>query len=98
MTVDDHAMVREGIAGILESAGDFEVVGQAGDGEEAAEKVRDLVPDVVILNILMPTKNGIDACREIVLAFPETRVLVLTAYNDQRCVVQSVQAGASGYL
>ena len=98
MIVDDHAVVREGIAELLERSGEFEVVGQAGDGEEAAGMVREVRPDVVIMDILMPVRNGIEACRDIVAALPETRVLMLTASNDQGCIVQSVNAGASGYL
>ena len=98
MIVDDHAIVREGIAELLEQSGAFEVVGQAADGEEAVEKVRDLRPDVVIMDILMPVKNGIEACRDITAELPDTRVLMLTASNDHGAIVQSVNAGATGYL
>ncbi len=98
MIVDDHAVVREGIAELLERSGEFEVVGQAEDGDEAAGMVRDIRPDVVIMDILMPVKNGVEACRDIVAALPETRVLMLTASNDQSAIVRSVNAGASGYL
>ena len=98
MIVDDHAIVREGIAEVLEQSGDFEVVGQAGDGEEAVNKVQELEPDVVIMDILMPVKDGIEACREIAAALPETRVLMLTASNRHGAIVQAVNAGATGYL
>ncbi len=98
MIVDDHAIVQEGIAEVLEQAGDFEVVGQAGDGEEAVNKVQELRPDVVIMDILMPVKDGIEACREIAAALPETRVLMLTASNRHGAIVQAVNAGATGYL
>ena len=98
MIVDDHAIVREGIAEVLEQSGDFEVVGQAGDGEEAVNKVQELRPDVVIMDILMPVKDGIEACREIAAALPETRVLMLTASNRHGAIVQAVNAGATGYL
>ena len=91
MIVDDHAIVREGIAELLEQSGAFEVVGQAADGEEAVEKVRDLRPDVVIMDILMPVKNGIEACRDITAELPDTRVLMLTASNDHGAIVQSVK-------
>ena len=96
--VDDHAIVREGIAEVLEQSGEFEVVGQAGDGEEAVDKVRELRPDVVIMDIVMPVKDGIEACRDIVMALPDTRVLMLTASNRHSAIVQAVNAGATGYL
>ena len=98
MIVDDHAVVREGIAKLLEHSGDFEVVGQAADGEEAVGKVRELAPDVVIMDILMPVKDGVEACREIAASAPGTRVLMLTASNDKNAIVQSMTAGATGYL
>ncbi len=98
MIVDDHAIVREGIAEVLEQSGDFEVVGQAGDGEEAVNKVQELEPDVVIMDILMPVKDGIEACREITAALPDTRILMLTASNRHGAIVQAVNAGATGYL
>ena len=96
--VDDHAIVREGIAEVLSQSGEFEVVGQAGDGEEAVAVVAELRPDVVIMDILMPGKNGIETCREIVAAAPDTRVLMLTASNNQTAIAESVDAGATGYL
>lgn len=98
MIVDDHAIVREGIAHLLEQSDEFEIVGQAADGEEALAKVQALKPDVVIMDILMPVKNGIEACREIAATIPETRVLMLTASNDHSAIVESVNAGATGYL
>ena len=98
LIVDDHAIVREGIAEVLEQSGGFEVVGQASDGEEAVSKVGELQPDVVIMDILMPVKNGIEACREIAASSGETRVLMLTASNNQGAIVESVEAGAAGYL
>ena len=98
MIVDDHAIVREGIAEVLERSGEFEVVGQSGEGEEAIGKVRELRPDVVIMDILMPVKDGIAACREIVASLPETRVLILTASNRHGAIVEAVNAGATGYL
>ena len=98
MIVDDHAIVREGIAEVLSHSGDFEVVGQAADGEEAVARVRELRPDVVIMDVLMPVKDGIEACREIAGSLPDTRVLMLTASNSQTAIVESVDAGAAGYL
>ena len=96
--VDDHVIVREGIAEVLSQSGEFEVVGQAGDGDEAVAVVAELRPDVVIVDILMPGKNGIETCREIVAAAADTRVLMLTASNNQSAISESVDAGATGYL
>jgi len=98
MVVDDHAIVREGIAEVLEQSGEFKVVGQAGNAQEALVKAQELRPDVVIMDILMPEKNGIEACRELIAVLPETRILMLTASNNKSAIVQSVNAGASGYL
>ena len=89
LIVDDHAIVREGIAEVLSRSGQFEVVGQAADGDEAVAQVRELRPDVVIMDILMPGKSGIEACREIVAVVPDTRALMLTASNKQSAIVES---------
>ena len=69
MLVDDHEIVREGLREVLEGVGDFEVVGQAADGQMAVEMASDLQPDVVVMDLIMPVKNGIDACREIMEEF-----------------------------
>lgn len=98
MIVDDHAIVREGIAEVLEQSGEFEVVGQAGDGEQAVELAQELGPDVIIMDIVMPFKDGIAACRDITAVLPNTRVLMLTASNRDSAIVQAVNAGATGYL
>ncbi len=98
LIVDDHAIVREGIAEVLERSGEFEVVGQSGDCDDAVVKAEELKPNVVIMDILMPEKNGIEACRLISAAVPETRVMMLTASNNQGAIVESVNAGATGYL
>ena len=98
MIVDDHAIVRESIADVLQNSGEFEVVGLAGDGEEAVGMVAELKPDVVIMDILMPVKNGIEACADIVASTPGTRVLMLTASNKHSAIVDAVNAGATGYL
>ena len=98
MIVDDHAIVREGIAQVLEQSGEFEVVGQAGDGEQAVGMAQELRPDVIIMDIVMPFKDGIEACRDITATLPDTRVLMLTASNRDSAIVQAVNAGATGYL
>ena len=96
--VDDHSIMRDGLQEVLEQSGEYEVVGQARDGEEAVAVVKRLKPDVVIMDLIMPVKDGVAACREIIQSLPETRVLVLTASTDEDVVVDAVAAGASGYL
>ena len=75
-----------------------EVVGEAGDGETAVKVARSVKPDVVIMDVMMPLKNGIDACREITETLPDTRVLILTAASEEDAVVEALTAGAVGYL
>lgn len=98
MLVDDHSIMRDGLRRVLEECGEFEVVGDAGDGEEALRNVGAISPDVIIMDVMMPRKDGIDACREIMDILPRTRVLMLTASNNADALVQSVAAGATGYL
>lgn len=95
---DDHAIVRQGTAELLSHEGDFEVVGAAADGEEAIGLVRTLRPDVAILDIAMPRLNGIAATRTIKQEFPQTRVLILTAFDDEEYVLALVEAGVAGYV
>ena len=83
---------------VLENTGEFEIVGQASDGEEAVPLVLELRPEVVIMDIIMPGKDGVAACREIVESLPDTRVLMLTASTDDDRVVAAVAAGATGYV
>ena len=98
MVVDDHSIVREGLKHVLEQSGEFEVVGQAGDGEEAVRVAAEVSPDVVVMDVLMPRKDGVEACREIMEAAPETRVVMLTVADEEAAVVEAVAAGATGYL
>ena len=98
MLVDDHEMMRDGLREALERAGDYEVVGEAGDGVEAVRAAQSLRPDVIVMDVLMPLKNGIDACREIMEVLPETRVLMVTAATERDAVIEAVAAGATGYL
>lgn len=90
--------MREAIRGAFQQQEDIEVVAEACDGEEAARLCSQLKPDVVILDIVMPKMSGIEATREIVKECPETSVLILTAYDDDRYVVGLLEAGAAGYL
>ena len=98
MVVDDHPIIRNGLRDTLEASGRFEVVGQAGDGEEALRTVAELKPEVIIMDVIMPGKDGIDACREIMALLPDTRVMMLTASSEEDAVIESVAAGATGYL
>lgn len=98
LVVDDHPVVGEGIRQMLNHSGEFDVVGVAADGEEAIRMAQELAPDVVVMDVIMPAKSGIDACREIIELRPDTRVLMLTASNSSEAVVESVAAGATGYL
>jgi DNA-binding NarL/FixJ family response regulator len=98
MIVDDHTIMREGLKEIMDRAGDFTVVAEAGDGAQAVESAMNARPDVVIMNIDMPLKGGIDACREIKDQLPDTRVLMLTGSSDDDSVIRSVAAGATGFL
>ena len=98
MVVDDHPIMRNGLRDTLEASGRFEVVGQAEDGEEAVRTVEEVDPQVIVMDVIMPNKDGIDACREIMELRPETRVLMLTASTEEDAVIEAVAAGATGYL
>ena len=98
MIVDDHRMVREGLRMALEVEEDMEVVGEAGEGSEAVEKAQELKPDVILMDVMMPGMNGIDACQEIRNLLPQTGVVMLTASGDEESVTASLVAGAQGYV
>ena len=98
LLVDDHAILREGVHALLAREPDILVVGEAADGQEALEQVPRLKPDVVIMDIVMPNMNGLEATRLITERHPESRVLILSMYDDHEYVVQIIQAGASGYV
>ncbi len=98
LLVDDHAILREGVHALLTREPDILVVGEAGDGQEALERVDELHPDVVIMDIVMPRMSGLEATRLLKERHPEVRTLILSMYDDQEYVVQIIQAGASGYV
>lgn len=95
---DDQDIVTEGMQVILGTVKEFEVVGKAQDGAQAIELVETLNPDLVLMDLRMPIMNGIQATREICQHHPETKVLVLTTYDDDGWVFDAIRAGASGYL
>lgn len=98
LIVDDHQVVREGLATVLKGKQDIEVVGLAKDGVDAVEKARTLLPDVVLMDISMPNMNGVEATRQIKQETPHIGIVVLTMYEEEDYIFQLVQAGATGYL
>jgi DNA-binding NarL/FixJ family response regulator len=98
LLVDDHAIVREGLRALLEEEGGFAVAGEAADGERAVAAARELAPDVILMDLLMPGVDGLEALRRIRAADPEARVLVLTSAQDDRAVREAIDAGAVGFL
>jgi DNA-binding NarL/FixJ family response regulator len=98
LVVDDHPVVRSGLIGMLAVTDDIEVVGEAGDGSEALALVESIRPDVVLMDLRMPRRDGVSATGAIVSRYPSTRVLVLTTYDTDTDILHAVEAGAAGYL
>jgi len=98
LIVDDHPVVLEGLHNMLSTDRNIEIVGEAGDGAEAVKMVADKEPNVVLMDIRMPSMDGVQATRRIKQQFPATAVIVLTMYDTDAYVVDAVRAGASGYL
>lgn len=96
--VDDHAMVREGIANMLSLQPRFEVVGQAGDGEQLLAEVAAAAPDVVLMDLQLPGMDGVALCQRLAVVCPKASVLMLTMHDDAESVARAVKAGAAGYL
>jgi len=98
LVTDDHAIVRDGICALLALTGDIEAVGEATNGREALEMVTRLSPDIVLMDIVMPLMDGLEATRRIHKESPETKVIVLTQYEDKEYVLPVIKAGASGFI
>jgi len=98
MIVDDHMMVREGLSLFLNADPQIEVVAEAEDGKEAVRLSRDHEPDVVLMDLVMPVMDGMEAMNEILKLRPATKVVVLTSFSDDERVVEAVQGGAAGFL
>src|SRR4030043_34398 len=98
LIVDDHTLVRDGIRALLGLVADIEVVGEANNGKDALEKIEQLAPDVVLMDLAMPIMGGLEATRRIRKRHPETKVLALTQYDDSEYVVPVIEAGARGFV
>ncbi|HZG59663.1 MAG TPA: response regulator transcription factor [Anoxybacillus sp.] len=96
--IDDHQLFREGVKRILDFEEDFEVVAEGADGSEALNIVEQYRPDVVIMDINMPNINGVEATRQLVKTYPDTKVIILSIHDDENYVTHALQTGAMGYL
>ena len=98
MLVDDHEIVRDGLRSLLSQQDDLEVVAEAATAAEAVLRARSYKPDVIIMDLRLPDRSGVAACRDILSELPATSVLMLTSYPDDQAVLDAIMAGASGYL
>lgn len=98
LITDDHAIVRDGVKALLGIQGDLEVIGEAIDGKDAITKAEELVPDVIVMDIVMPGMDGIEATRRINKDNPEIKILMLTQHDNREYVLSAVKAGAKGYV
>jgi two-component system response regulator NreC len=94
---DDHVLVRQSLKSLLEREG-FQVVGEASDGQDAIRKVESLHPDIAVMDISMPTLNGIDAARELSRSFPKTKSILLTQHDEDQYISEALEAGVKGYV
>ncbi|KYZ76449.1 two-component system response regulator [Anaerosporomusa subterranea] len=98
LIVDDHALLRQGIKKVLDLESDLSVIGEAADGEEAIKLALQLKPDVVLLDVNMPKKNGLEVTKELRQLAPHIKIVLLTIHDDENYVIEVVKAGATGYL
>lgn len=98
LLADDHAVLRAGLRVLLNAEPDMEVVGEAADGEEALKKVKNLEPELVLLDLTMPKMNGMECLKEIISAYPDIKVLVLTMHDDEEYLKTVIRLGAKGYV
>ncbi len=98
LLADDHTLFREGLAGILDSQPDMDVVGEASDGVEALVKAKELVPDLILMDILMPGSDGLEATKQIKQELPDITIVILTVRDDEEKLFKAIKNGAQGYL
>ena len=98
LVVDDHALFRRGLQMVLKTEGDIEVVGEAADGNEAVEKAQEWMPDVILMDVRMPHRSGIEATQQIKDLLPHVKILMLTISDEEADLYEAIKAGASGYL
>jgi len=98
LVVDDHALFRRGLQMVLRQEPDIDVVGEAGDGHEAVAKAQEFMPDVILMDVRMPKRSGIDATQKIKELLPHVKILMLTISDDEADLFEAIKAGASGYL
>lgn len=97
LLADDHVLVRQGLKGLLEREG-FAIVGEASDGQEALQQMESLRPDIAVMDISMPTINGLNAAREIRRSYPQTKTILLTQHDEKQYVTEALEAGVKGYV
>ena len=98
MLVEDHNIVRKGIRSLLENNEEIEIVGEAKNGNEAIDKFRQVIPDIVLMDFAMPILNGMEATRQIKKQFPQAKVIILSMYKDDEYIINCLKAGALGYV
>jgi NarL family two-component system response regulator LiaR len=98
MIVDDHPIVRDGLKSVLLAADDMELIGEAGNGREALVRCRETQPDVILMDVVMPGMDGLEATRAILGQWPDVRIVVLTTFPEESLVQEALEAGATGYM
>lgn len=98
LIADDHKIVREGLRNLIEKRPEMEVIGEAEDGRTAVKLAKELLPDIIIMDVAMPEMNGIEATRQIITGAPHVKIIALSMHSDRRFIVEVLKEGASGYL